>query len=213
MAARAFLWTTVLEVDSVARRVVFTPSRWFGALFAPAFAFTPVALLWIEQQGIYQLTGGGWIIAIGYAVIAVVSAVMFLSPQNRYVAFDLAKGQLVLGGPWGIGPPLEEALANVPIAYTETARQNQGNTIYSGKLFATVRGRRYLVAHLANKAIDVVRILAHLVPRAVTGEDVDLQALERVVAENARGAVLRAVGIALLVVVPGVMYAVSYAHR
>ena len=50
MAARAFLWTTVLEVDSVARRVVFTPSRWFGALFAPAFAVTPVALLWIEHQ-------------------------------------------------------------------------------------------------------------------------------------------------------------------
>jgi len=48
-------------------------------------------------------------------------------------------------------------LANVPIAYTESARQNQGNTIYSGKLFATIRGRRYLVAHLANKAIDVVQ--------------------------------------------------------
>jgi len=88
-----------------------------------------------------------------------------------------------------------------------------GNTIYSGKLFATVRGRRYVVAHLANKATDVVRLLAHLVPLAATGEEVDLRALERMVAENARGAVLRAVGIALLVVVPGVRYAISYAHR
>jgi len=124
-ASRAFLWTTVLEVDSAERRVVFTPSRWFGALFAPAFAVTPAALLWIETQGLCQLTGGGWIIAIGYAVIAAVSAVMFLSPHNRYVALELAQGHLVMGGPWGIGQPVEVALADVPITYTETARQNQ----------------------------------------------------------------------------------------
>ena len=213
MATRAFLWTTVVEVDHVAKRITFTPSRWFGLLFAPAFAVTPVSLFWIESRGHYQLTGGGWIIGLGYAVIALVSAVMFLTPTNRFVSLDLAQRRLVIGGPWGMGTPVDVPLAEAQTSYAESARQHQGNTIYTGKLFANVRGRTYLVAHLANKAIGIVRQLAHAVPLATAGDDLDLRPLEREVAENARGAVLKALGIALLVTVPGLIYAASYGAR
>lgn len=213
MATRAFLWTTVVEVDRANLRVSFTPSRWFGLVFAPAFAVTPAALLSIESQGHYQLTGGGWIIGLGYAVIALVSAVMFLTPTTRSVLLDLAQRRLVIGGPWGMGTPLDVPLAEVEISYAESVRQNQGNTIHTGKLFATVRGRRQLIAHLANKAIGIVRQLAHLVPLATAGEPVDLSALDQDVATNGRGAVLRALGLAVLVTVSGLIYAASYGQR
>ncbi len=213
MATRAFLWTTVATVDRAKLRVSFTPSRWFGLVFAPAFAATPVSLFWIETRGHYQLTGGGWIIGLGYAVIALVSAIMFLTPSNRSVVLDLAQRRLVIGGPWGFGAPLDVPLAEVETSYSESVRQHQGNTIYTGKLFASVGGRRHLVAHLANKAIGIVRQLAHLVPIATAGEPVDLSSLDQEVASNGRGAVLRALGLALLVTLPGLIYAASYGQR
>jgi hypothetical protein len=73
-------------------------------------------------------------------------------------------------------------------------------------------GRTFTIANLANKALSIVRELARTLPAAAAGERVDLRTLERDTAANGRGATLRTAGLLALMVVPGAIYALSYAR-
>lgn len=164
------------------------------------------------DAGIYRLTVAGWFFTALYAGLTLAMGFLFLAPSNRRIRIDLARGTLVIGGPYGIGTALDAPLAKVAINYEENARVIEGNTHYSGKLSATVGARRFAVASLATKAIDIVRELARLLPAAAVGEVVDLRNFERMVAENARGSARFYLTLLALSVAPGILYVVVYAR-
>jgi len=212
MSARAYLFDRVLRVDTRTRVITFTPLRWVGIVFTPCFAATPASLFYVEHVGRYSLTTGGWLIALGYAALTIFVGFMFLSPQNRRIVIDLHANRMKVGGVYGIGVALDEPLGNVKFTYEETARQVQGNLSYTGKLRAISGTRVLVVAHLANKAISIVQELARILPAAATGDAPSLERLESVTTDNGRNAGLKTIGLMILMLVPGAIFAGFYAR-
>ena len=221
MPPRAFLADRIVEVDADKRLVLFTPVRWPVVLVVPGLISTPIALFWVQSGGVYELHKLGWVFALGYSVIAVVMTVMFLSPANRHVEVDLANHRLTIRKPYGRGVDLDAPLENVDVAYSESETRTRGTVVYTGKLTATSATRTYAIAHLSGKGgtastshwenIDIARQLAVLVRAAKAGDDTDLRPLQAAVAAKGHRAVLRSVGVLVMMVSLGLAYAYAAA--
>jgi hypothetical protein len=212
MSARAYLLDRALEVDTRTRVITFTPLRWVGIVFTPCFASTPASLFYVESVGRYQLTTAGWLIALGYSALTIFVAYMFFAPQNRRIVIDLSANRMKVRGAYGLGIALDEPLDNVKFTYEETAREVQGNLSYTGKLRAISGTRVLVLAHLANKGITIVQELARILPAASAGQPPSLDRLDAATQENGRHAALKTIGMMILMVIPGALFAGFYAR-
>lgn len=180
MATRAFLISQTLEVDAARKSVVFAPTRWMGLVFGPAFAAVPAALLWIRTLGTYELTFSGWVITVAWSLFAIASTAMFLGP-NRRVSIDLDRGRISIGRPYGIGRPVETAVADAEIRLDESVvtMPNSQNRSPRAKLTATIDGRPHVIAYLANSGVPIAQELTRVLGAARHGDRPSLDTLER----------------------------------
>lgn len=168
MAARAWLVDRKVEVDAAKGRAEIVPVRWPALLFVPAFASTPLALAWVQFfSGTARLTTGGWVFMLGYAALTVFALAMFLHPGNRRVAIDFDARRLRIGGPWGIGAPVDVPFADARIHVMQTTRALRGRTIPRSTLTVTSGARTWKLLDLANEAAGLSRALADGIERNV----------------------------------------------
>lgn len=195
MAARAWLVDRRIEVDAKAERARVTPMRWPGLLFVPAFASTPISLFWVQfYSGTSHLSTAGWFIMVGYAVLTVVMAVMFLSPRNRPISIDFAKKRMSIGS-------VEAPFDQISLTEQASVRVHRGQSIPRSKLVATIGTQTFTLLDLANDAAQLPGALA----RAIQNGDIEGFERETGRAGNEQGK--KFVMTLVLMLAPGLMFA------
>lgn len=196
MKRRLFNHGRSYQVDLARGLMVVRPLRaWFLAT-AAGCAGTAMAPWLITHVGPLQLTVGGWMLVLAYAVTALGLGALGLSPGNRRLRLDLSVGELAVGARFGLGPSRRVPVRELRFGYRE-------RLLPIGDVVAC----RATVAHASFGELTIVETtrdhkrlpkhIAHALEQA--RRDADPGQLEAVAHELARARGLEWGGVAIMI--------------
>lgn len=119
MKRRLYNQARSFEVDPDKGRFVVRPLRAWYLVIATACASMGTGPWLVTRLGPHELSFGGWIVVLTYLGAALALAGIALSPTNRRIELDVARGEVTVGARFGLGRPRRIPMGEVRFGYRE----------------------------------------------------------------------------------------------